>query len=87
MGTTVIKIKSLGKSYSIAPANIGRKWRKRRVLTEDLSRFISGKNPQNDLFTFWALRDISFEVQKGEVSQTGAWSVLPPKSDMNPSMR
>jgi len=67
MGTTVIKIKSLGKSYSIAPANIGRKWRKRRVLTEDLSRIISGKNPQNDLFTFWALRDISFEVQKGEV--------------------
>jgi len=67
MKPLAIRVNGLGKSYKITPANIGKKWRKRRVLTEDLSRLMSRKNDRSDAFTFWALKNISFEVQKGEV--------------------
>lgn len=67
MNEIAIRVHQLGKSYRIAPVNIGKKWRKRRVLTEDLSRLVSRKNDQKDMFTFWALKDLTFEVSKGEV--------------------
>lgn len=67
MGELAIRIRSLGKSFQLTPAQIGKKYKKRRVLTEDLSRLIGRRVDPLKASTFWALRDISFDVQQGDV--------------------
>jgi lipopolysaccharide transport system ATP-binding protein len=66
MKSLAIRINNLGKSYRLAPEQIGKKWRKRRVLAEDIKALFSAKSKRDD-FLLWALRDISFEIERGSV--------------------
>jgi lipopolysaccharide transport system ATP-binding protein len=67
MGNLAISVNSLGKSFKLTPSQFGKRYKKRRVLTEDLSSFLSLGRKDQSASTFWALKDISFEVRQGEV--------------------
>jgi len=69
--STAIKIKGLSKKYIIGHQNRGGSTTLRDVLSDGFSRagqFLSGNNkPQsNAIEEFWALQDISLDVQAGE---------------------
>lgn len=74
MGETIIKIENLGKKYIISHQGNGRYKTLREQMVTGLEGFfyktrklITGKNSDTGLKEeFWALRDISFEVQKGD---------------------
>lgn len=66
MNSLAIKITDLGKSYQMVPEQIGKKWRKRKVLTEDIKNIFTAGRIDNR-FLLWALRDINLEVEQGAV--------------------
>lgn len=66
MKQLALKIQSLGKSYRLTSAQVTKRYRKRRVLTEDIMNLISPRE-EDDGFLLWALREITFEVERGTV--------------------
>jgi lipopolysaccharide transport system ATP-binding protein len=64
MGDVVIRVEALGKEYKIGsrPAKYNTL---RDLLTAPLKMFRKDKRATDD--RFWALKDVSFEVQRGEV--------------------
>lgn len=57
-----IKVENLGKSYQIY--NQPQDRLKQSIIPR--LQALAGKNPRNYFHEFWALRDVSFEVKKGE---------------------
>ncbi len=65
MSDIAIRVENLGKAYRIASSAGGKRY---KTLQEDLLGFL--KNPLRrgeKAETFWALKDVSFEVKHGEV--------------------
>ena len=67
MSGLAISVQSLGKSFKLTPAQIGKRYKKRRVLTEDLARLVSRRAGPLKASTFWAVRDVTFDVRQGDV--------------------
>jgi lipopolysaccharide transport system ATP-binding protein len=68
MNDAIINVKGLGKKYSIAHERTGKYTALRDVISNKAKKLI-GKN-SNDLppkEDFWALKEIDFEIKKGEV--------------------
>jgi lipopolysaccharide transport system ATP-binding protein len=67
MNNIVLKAENLGKRYVIGAARI-RYPTLREALASSIKRLSTPKNRRNETGnTFWALRDISFDIQQGEV--------------------
>jgi lipopolysaccharide transport system ATP-binding protein len=66
MNHLALHIHDLGKSYRLTSAQVTKRHRKRRVLTEDIMNLISPRQVE-DGFLLWALREIAFEVERGTV--------------------
>src|ERR1039457_3670956 len=72
MSNVAISVENLSKSYRIAHQANGARY---KTLREDLmqmpkrilSRFQRFRSPLSSSETFWALKDVSFEVKQGEV--------------------
>lgn len=69
MTELAIKAEKVGKSYTITHSSGARGY---KTLQEDLIRWVrqpwrKGKNQVQRRETFWALKDVSFEVKQGEV--------------------
>ncbi len=63
MTNIAVRVENVSKSYTIA--HEGKRY---RTLREDLIALIPGRgSPRTTRETFWALRDVSFEVPRGEV--------------------
>lgn len=63
----VIKVENISKRYIIDHKAKNTKSTFRDVITENISRLFSGKKREKTLKEeFWALRDVSFEVQQGD---------------------
>ncbi|MCL5776869.1 polysaccharide ABC transporter ATP-binding protein [Limibaculum sp. FT325] len=68
MDGIAIRVDSLGKAYQIRHGAEVRDRRLSEMLTDEFQRwFRRGGDRQSTLETFWALRDLSFEVREGEV--------------------
>jgi lipopolysaccharide transport system ATP-binding protein len=68
MSEWVIKIEELGKRYRLRHEAEGHRYvALRDVLTERLKRLVRSGPARPSAEDFWALRDVSFEVQQGEV--------------------
>ncbi len=70
MPEILISAEKLAKKYNLRP-NVGLGWRKnQRVLVDDLAniaRQIRERSNQPRTIAFWALKDVSFECEAGEV--------------------
>jgi lipopolysaccharide transport system ATP-binding protein len=70
MPEILINAEKLSKKYNLRP-NVGLGWRKnQRVLVDDLAniaRQIRDRSNQPRKIAFWALKDVSFECEEGEV--------------------
>lgn len=70
MPEILISAEKLSKKYNLRP-NVGMGWRKnQRVLVDDLANFarqIRDRSNQPRKIAFWALKDVSFECESGEV--------------------
>ena len=70
MADPAIRVQNIGKHYTLGrDASAGSRFRY-KSLTETLSRGLRrGRRQQarNDTASFWALQDVSFDVQPGEV--------------------
>lgn len=66
MSKAVIKVSNLSKSYDISHQNKAGYYTVKDTFTNILKKPI-GKSIKNEHETFWALDDVSFEVNKGEI--------------------
>jgi lipopolysaccharide transport system ATP-binding protein len=63
----IIEVSNLSKSYNISHQHKPRYHTIKDDLTNFLKKPIGGGGGEEDLETFWALKDINFEVQQGDV--------------------
>ena len=70
MPDVLLKAEKLSKRYNLRP-NVGLGWRKnQRILVDDLANFarqLRERSNQPRKVAFWALKDVSFECEGGEV--------------------
>jgi lipopolysaccharide transport system ATP-binding protein len=76
MSNTVIRVENLSKEYRLGTLNHGtlyrdlQSWWARKRGRDDPNSMIGASNhsqSDNENASFWALKDVSFEVEKGEV--------------------
>jgi lipopolysaccharide transport system ATP-binding protein len=70
MTEPILKSEKLSKEYRIRPTK-GSSWRRnQRVLAEDIAQFTNifrGQKRDNHKISFWALKDVSFEADRGDI--------------------
>jgi lipopolysaccharide transport system ATP-binding protein len=66
MDESIIKVEALGKKYIIAHERSGGYTALRDVLTSKAKELIKKKNELPAREEFWALKDVAFEIKKGE---------------------
>jgi len=70
MSTYTIRVENISKKYNIRPTT-EKGWRRnQRILSDDLSnifRILQNQVEQNKTVKFWALTDVSFEANPGDV--------------------
>ena len=74
MSDTIIRVENLGKKYVIGHQKQERYTALRDVLTEkarSLGQIFSRNGHKEDLThgSFWALRDVSFEIKQGDLAE------------------
>jgi lipopolysaccharide transport system ATP-binding protein len=57
-----VSVRGLGKSYALAQAGA-----RPTTLAEAVTGFLRGGRRANDRLTFWAVKDVSFDVREGDV--------------------
>ncbi len=72
MGDVVVQVEGLGKLYQIAHRRPGGSLREAmtqgaRGLAQGLRRWVAGRARRTEQEAFWALRDVSFQLRRGEV--------------------
>ncbi len=63
---SVIRVEGLGKKYMIANQQQVRYQSLRDVITEKAKSAFSKKKESNEFSEFWALQDVSFDIQQGD---------------------
>lgn len=70
MANEILVCENISKRYRIRPT-VGTGWhRNRRVLVDDIAQFtkvLRGKKRDENFVSFWALKDVSFTAQTGDV--------------------
>lgn len=67
MTKPVISIKKLGKCYILGSSGRERYRALREVIANSFKNLIKAKNKKTDLRELWALKDVSFDVEPGQV--------------------
>ncbi|WP_338768973.1 ABC transporter ATP-binding protein [Bernardetia sp. ABR2-2B] len=63
---SVIRVEDLGKKYVIGQDQQGNYQSLRDVITDKVKSVFSKKKETNDFKDFWALKDVSFDIQQGD---------------------
>jgi lipopolysaccharide transport system ATP-binding protein len=66
MGDTMIKVEGLGKKYIISHLGPGSYTAMRDIIAEKTKKILKRSFEQSSKEEFWALKDVSFEIKKGE---------------------
>ena len=66
MSDTVIKVNGLGKKYIISHEGTEKYKALRDVISQKTSNLLNKRQPVSVKEEFWALKDVTFEINKGE---------------------